>query len=89
MKIPNGTTKLGLGSIIRSGNNKITFSTNNGEEVDLLAYGYFFNAYVRTNSLKVSGICSQQYIKSKFFKHPEHAKEIKIKNLNVLIKKNI
>jgi len=74
--IPNGKTEVGHGLITRN-NNKITFSTKGGEEIDLIAYGYFFNSYVRTNAVKVDGICSQKFVKSFFFGHPQKGKEIK------------
>jgi len=56
---------------------KLPFSTLNGEEIDLIAYGYFFNAYVRTNAVKVDGICAQKFVKSFFFKHPHKGKVVK------------
>jgi len=68
--IKEGKNKVGKRGTITKVGTKITFSTNIGEEIDLIAYGYFFNAYVRSRALKVSGICSQQFIVSKFFQHP-------------------
>jgi len=71
--IANGRTELHKGYIIRA-NNKITFSNGNGEEVDLIAFGFFFNAYVRSNVRHVTGICSQKFERSTFFNHPHHGK---------------
>jgi len=71
--IPNGELKL-RGGIIRRNANKITFSTNDGEEVDFVTFGWFFNAYVRSNVPKITGICSQKFVKSHFFKHTVRAK---------------
>jgi len=79
-RIKEGINKISKrGSIIKAGN-KITFSTNDGEEVDFITFGSFFNVYVRSNVEKVSGICSQQFIKSKFFKHIHQGKIIKFRH---------
>jgi len=76
--VPNGVLKLKRGLIRRAGN-KITFSTNNGEEVDFITYGSFFNAYVRSNTPKISGICSQQFKKSRFFRNPQKGRRVVFK----------
>jgi len=34
----------------------------------------YFNAYVRSNVPTVSGLCSQQYVKSKLFRNPMKGK---------------
>jgi len=74
-----GVTNLsGKGTVIKAGN-KLTFSTNDGEAVDFISFGTFMNIYVRSNVEKVSGICSQQFIRSKFFNHVQIGKLVKIK----------
>jgi hypothetical protein len=79
-RIPNGESKLSKRAIIKRNGNKITFSTNDGEEVDFVTFGSFFNVYVRSNVEIVSGICSRQFIKSKIFGHPRKGKIVKINN---------
>jgi len=66
--IPEGELKLN-GGLIRRNGNKITFSTNDGEDVDFISFGWFFNAYVRSNARKITGICSQKFVRSKFFRN--------------------
>jgi len=75
-----GVTNLsGKGTVIKAGN-KLTFNTNDGEAVDFISFGTFMNVYVRSNVQKVSGICSQQFIRSHFFNHYHIGKIIEIKN---------
>jgi len=81
--IKEGKNKVGKRGTITKVGTKVTFSTNIGEEVDLIAYGYFFNAYVRSRALKVSGICSQQFIVSKFFQHPWAPKHSHLKKTSL------
>jgi len=77
--ILEGELKLnGKGGIIRKNKNTITFSTNHGEEVDFISFGWFYNSYVRSNRRHVTGVCSQKFIKSKFFHNPHHGKRITI-----------
>jgi hypothetical protein len=59
-ELPNG------GSILHAGN-KVTISSESGEEVDFISFGSFFNAYVRSNLAHVSGLCSHQFVKSHAF----------------------
>jgi len=83
--IPEGTTKLDRGEITRKGQ-QITFSTVRGEAVDWLAYttlGGFYNSYVRsTVPGPIKGLCSQQYIRSHFFRHPVRGHRIKIEKMH-------
>lgn len=84
-----GVTNLsGKGTVIKAGN-KLTFSTNDGEAVDFISFGTFMNIYVRSNVEKVSGICSQQFIRSKFFNHVQIGKLVKIKTPKCDHKKNL
>jgi hypothetical protein len=75
----NGQIKVGKRSTITRLNNKVTFSTGEGEDLDIVSFGWFFNAYVRSRAEKVSGICSQQFIRSTFFNHPQVVKDRHIK----------
>jgi len=73
-----GVNKIPGGGQITLAGNKITLSTNDGEECDMYQFtsrnrGYF-NAYVRSNVPTVSGLCSQQYVKSKLFRNPMKGK---------------
>jgi hypothetical protein len=77
--INNGVTRLSRkGTIVRNGN-KITFSTNEGEEVDFITFGSFFNAYVRTNVRHVKGVCAQQFLRSHSFRTEHRGKIVKIR----------
>jgi len=67
----SGTVQLKSGGTVIQAGNKITIKSNEGEEADFMSYGYFWNAYVRSNMLKVSGLCSHQFVRSKAFGHPE------------------
>jgi len=68
--LPQGKTRLPRGGFINVAGSKITFGTEDGEEVDFVAHGSYFNAYVRSNVPNVAGICSQQFIRSTFFRNP-------------------
>jgi len=70
--LPNG------GSILHAGN-KVTISSESGEEVDFVSFGTFFNAYVRSNLAGVSGLCSHQFVKSKKFRDVKLGKQPKPK----------
>jgi hypothetical protein len=77
-KITNGRTNISRkGYVIKAGN-KLTFSTGDGEEVDFITFGSFMNVYVRSNIQTVHGICSQQFIRSKFFNNVHIGKIVKI-----------
>jgi len=76
--IPEGELKLNGGGLIRRNGNKLTFTTNNGEDVDFISYGWFFNAYVRSNIPVITGICSQKFVHSHFFKHEDRGHRITI-----------
>jgi len=69
--IPNGKTEIGKRGFVFRNGNKVTFSTGNGEEVDFISYGYFYNAYTRSTVPKVTGLCSQEFVKSHFFNHEQ------------------
>jgi len=78
--IANGITKLSRkGSVVKAGN-KLTFTTNDGEEVDFISFGTFMNVYVRSNVQTVHGICSQQFLKSHFFRNAHKGKIVEINN---------
>jgi len=77
--IPNGKTQIGHRAVVIRNGNKVTFSTGDGEEVDFLSYGYFFNAYTRSSAERVTGLCSQQFVHSHFFAHEQHGEIEKIK----------
>jgi len=47
----------GNASITRNGN-KITCSTGEGEEIDIVSQGYYLDLYVRTNKRNVGGLCA-------------------------------
>jgi len=82
-----GVTNLsGRGTVIKAGN-KLTFNTNDGEAVDFISFGTFMNVYVRSNVEKVTGLCSQQFIRSHFFNHYHIGKIVKIKNIKCHNKK--
>jgi len=79
VSLSNGEIKVGKrGTIVKSGN-QVTFKTNMGEELDIITFGSYFNAYVRSRATKVSGLCSEQFIKSRFFDHPHAPKDEHIK----------
>jgi len=44
---------------------KLHFLIKGGEELDIISYGTFFNAFVRSNAEHTRGICNQEFIKSK------------------------
>jgi len=88
-QIKNGITKLSKRAVIKRNGSKITFSTNDGEEVDFVSFGSFFNVYVRSNVEVVSGICSHQFTKSKMFSHPKKRKNCTHKKSKMSKKKII
>jgi len=61
--------KIKHGFVVKKGRTT-TISTGDGEEIDFISHGWFFNVFVRSNSLNTKGICNQQFIGSKFFTHP-------------------
>jgi len=71
--------KLSGGGWVQMKGNKVTVGIR-GEEVDFVAYGYFFNLYARSNVAprKLSGICSHQLVHSYDFTHPVKAHQVKI-----------
>jgi len=76
--IANGGKKmLEGGAWVQMSGNKVTIGVR-GEEVDLVAYGYFFNLYARSNvSLrKIHGICAHQMLHSHEFTNPQPAHRI-------------
>jgi len=88
-KVENGIKiQLGRAFILRNGAS-ITFSTGDGEEVEWVSsrtkashgnsYDEYFNGYVKTNVLHPKGLCSNQFIRSRFFGHPQEARIITIK----------
>jgi len=86
-KLLNGVNKLKHGGFIKKEGNKITFSTNDGEEVDFISYGSFFNAYVRSNIPKITGICSEKFIHSHFFSHYHKGHRVKFSKKHCVHKK--
>jgi hypothetical protein len=80
--IQNGRTQISNEGVVIKNGNKLTFSTNQGEEVDFISFGSFFNAYIRTNVKSATGICSQQFNRSYFFGHPQKGKIVKINTNN-------
>jgi len=66
--------------LLQEKKNIITFSTNDGEEVEWVSYGKFFNAYVRSNIEKISGICSEEFIRSRFFHHFHGGRKLKVEH---------
>jgi len=66
-----GVNKLHKGGFIKVAGTKTTIGTGDGEEVDFVSGGYYFNVYVRSDVPDVSGLCSQQFIKSHFFSSPK------------------
>jgi len=88
-RVENGIKiQLGRAFILRNGAS-ITFSTGEGEEVEWVSsrtkashgnsMDEYFNGYVRTNVLHPKGLCSNQFVRSKFFGHPQEGKIITIK----------
>jgi len=89
--IGEGKTRISRrGSVTKAGN-KLTFSTGDGEEVDFLTFGTYMNSFVRSNVEHISGVCSQQFIRSRFFNnhqvgklihpgHPNCAKILRFRN---------
>jgi len=76
-KIIEGTTNLKHGGAIIKKNNIVYFSTDDGEEVELVSFGSYFNAYVKSNTRHVSGLCSDQFVHSHFFKNYHQAHKVK------------
>jgi len=68
---PTGKFRLPNGGSITKAGNKITISSEVGEEVDFISYGSFYNAYVRSNLVGVSGLCSHQFVRSSAFGHKD------------------
>jgi hypothetical protein len=66
-----GTVQLKSGGTVTQAGNKINVNSNEGEDVDFISGGFYFNAYVRSNLYKATGLCSHQFIRSKAFGHPE------------------
>jgi len=66
-ELKDGRNNLKRGGFINVQGNKITYSTNDGEEVDFISYGSYYNAFVRSNVPNVSGLCSKQFVRSTFF----------------------
>jgi len=79
--------KLEGGAIITQTGNKFNINSGNGEDVDFVAFGYFFNAYVRSSRRKVRGLCSHQFIKSHAFNHPKEGKIVRRARVNCANKK--
>jgi len=67
------------GWIVKS-NNKFTINSNQGEEVEFVAFGYFFNAYVRSNRKGISGLCTGEFKASHEFNHPRKVHDVKVGN---------
>jgi len=57
------------GSIIKKGN-MVTIKSGDGEEIDFISYGKFYNVYVRSNKKGTKGLCNKQFLKTKVFPHP-------------------
>jgi len=75
--ISEGKTEIGHRGFVFKNGSKFTFSTGDGEEVDFVSYGYFFNGFVRSSAKRVTGLCSQEFIHSHFFKHEEKGEIVK------------
>jgi len=60
----------GVSSVTRNGN-KITCSTGEGEEIDIVTNGSWLDVYVRTNKANTGGICSNGF-NAKAAQHPRH-----------------
>jgi len=72
--LQSGRNKLPRGGYLDINGNKITISTGEGEEADFVTFGSFFNSFVRSDVEIVSGICSEQFVKSNFFSSPINGK---------------
>jgi len=66
-----GINRLPKGGYINVQGAKTTYSTEDGEEIDFVSGGTYYNVFVRSNVPNVSGLCSQQFVKSNFFSSPE------------------
>jgi len=66
-----GKHQLNFGVLVVLGGNKVSIISK-GEEVDFIAYGYFFNLFAASNALpsEVKGICAHQFKRSMDFRHP-------------------
>jgi hypothetical protein len=65
----NGQNKFGLVTVTRNGNT-IIFNTNQGETLTVVTKGWYFDTYITSNIGDSKGICSKQFIQSRFFAHP-------------------
>jgi len=70
VRLHAGKNPLPKGGFLNVEGTKITISTNDGEEADFISFGSFFNSFIRSDVESVSGICSQQFVKSSFFSSP-------------------
>jgi len=66
----NGKINLPRGGFIKKSGIRITYGTSDGEEVDFDAHGTYYNVYLRSSVPDVSGLCSQQFVRSSFFRNP-------------------
>jgi len=69
--LKDGKKELSLGGSITCAGTKVTFSTNDGEEVDFISGGWYFNSYVRSDVPHVDGLCTGKRVNSKDFAHPQ------------------
>jgi len=70
--LKQGRNRLPRGGSLVVAGNKITVTTNDGEEGDFISFNSFFNAFVRSNVPQVSGMCSQQFTRTNFFPGHKH-----------------
>jgi len=78
-----GVKNLRDGGFIKVAGTTITISTGDGESVDFVSGGWFFNSFVTSDAPHVSGLCSGQRVNSHDFAHPQQQRqghEFKVKS---------
>jgi len=85
----DGKKELSLGGSITCAGSKVTISTNDGEEVDFISGGSYFNSYVRSDVPHVEGLCTGQRVNSKEFAHPQKQVQGKEFDVKSCVKKEL